>query len=152
LRFLGIDPGLVNTGFAVLEDKRIIVSGVIRRPGSTIDRIHAISREIHTKLEEYQPGYTAIETAFYGKNPKSLIKSAQLIGAILYILREKNSRIIQLHPNTLKRIITGNGRASKEQVIYMVKNILQIEKDLKPDEADAIAIALAASLHYDSRD
>lgn len=152
MRFLGIDPGLVHTGFAIIDDNQVLASGVIKKTGSTIDRIHAIAKNLTAIIEEYQPGYSGIETAFFGKNPKTLIQSAQLIGAILYILKENDIMITQFHPNVLKRIITGHGRASKSQVTYMVKRLLNLSKDLKSDEADAIAIALAASFYYDHRD
>ncbi|HID32197.1 MAG TPA: crossover junction endodeoxyribonuclease RuvC [bacterium (Candidatus Stahlbacteria)] len=152
MRFLGIDPGLVRTGYAILNDKKIIDSGVITKEGDLIEKIHSITEGLRRIITTFKPDLVGVETTFYGKNPKTLIRSAQLIGAIFYLLKDEDLEIIQLQPTMVKKAITGQGRASKQQIAYMVKKILNINFTLQPDEADALAVALAIKFHYDRWD
>ncbi|RKX70083.1 crossover junction endodeoxyribonuclease RuvC [candidate division WOR-3 bacterium] len=152
MKFLGIDPGLVSTGYAFINEEGILSSGVIKEEGTTAERIYAITSRLKRLVVQHRPDRAGIETAFYGRNPQSLIKSAQLIGAISYLLMDLGIETIEFHPTVLKRMITGKGRASKSQVSYMVKKLLQIDTDLFPDEADALAVALATRFYHDRRD
>ena len=115
------------------------------------------SRILHEQILEFVEGLdlvlknhkideVAIEDMFFAYNPKSVIKLAQFRGAIsLKILQEYGS-FSEYTPLQVKKSVTGNGKASKEQVAFMVKRLLNIKKEIKPlDITDAIAVAITHS-------
>jgi crossover junction endodeoxyribonuclease RuvC len=88
----------------------------------------------------------AIEDMFYAYNPKSVIKLAQFRGAISLKVLQDLGNFAEYTPLEVKKAVTGNGKATKEQVAFMVKKLLGIKKDIKPlDITDAIAIAITHS-------
>ena len=148
--YLGIDPGLVRTGYAVLERTPggpvLREGGVIRSTGrlSLAERIHEIAAGIEEVFDEYRPQVMAVEQIFsLGRNPKSSLKMAHARGAVLLIAAQRQIPVVHLTPTQVKRLLTGNGRASKEQIQRAVRRELRLEKLLEPnDVADATAIAL----------
>lgn len=85
----------------------------------------------------------AIEDMFYAYNPKTVIKLAQFRGAISLKVLLEFGNFSEYTPLQVKQAVTGNGKAQKEQVAFMVKRLLGIKKEIKPlDITDAIAIAL----------
>ena len=93
----------------------------------------------------------AIESMFYAYNPQSVLKLAQFRGALSLKILQLHGEFAEYSPLQVKKAVTGKGKASKEQVAFMVKRLLGIQKDIKPlDITDAIAIALthAATLRY----
>jgi crossover junction endodeoxyribonuclease RuvC len=148
--FLGIDPGLRRTGYAILERSAsgpiLREAGVIRsKPGlSLAARVLEIGTGIREVMQEFKPEAMAIEQLFsLGKNPKSAILMAHARGAILMVTAEFAVPIIHFTPTQVKRLITGSGRASKEQMQHAVTRELGLERLLEPnDVADASAIAL----------
>jgi crossover junction endodeoxyribonuclease RuvC len=85
----------------------------------------------------------SIEDMFYAFNPKTVIKLAQFRGAISLKILQEFGNFAEYTPLQVKQAVTGNGKATKEQVSFMVKRLLNIKKEIKPlDITDAIAIAL----------
>ena len=85
----------------------------------------------------------SIEDMFYAFNPKTVIKLAQFRGAISLKILQEFGNFAEYTPLQVKQAVTGNGKATKEQVSFMVKKLLNIKKEIKPlDITDAIAIAL----------
>ena len=100
------------------------------------------------KIEE-----VVIEDMFYAHNPKSIIKLAQFRGALSLKILQEFGNFAEYTPLQVKKAVTGNGKASKEQVAFMVKRLLGIKKEIKPlDITDAIAIAIthAQRIKYSS--
>lgn len=152
---LGIDPGLYRTGYALLErtpkGPRLCEGGVIRstRTNSLAQRVHEIGSGLREVLEQYKPASMAIEQVFsLVKNPKSALLMAHARGAILMAAQDAGLLVVHYTPTQVKKLLTGSGRASKEQVQHAISRELGLAEILEPnDVADAFAIALC---HYHS--
>ncbi len=148
---LGIDPGLTRTGYAVVarhgrNGGRLIEGGVIRttRNRALSDRIGEIASGLREVIDESQPGLIAVEQAFaHGRNIRSSLMVAQVRGAILLVATENHLPVLHLAPAEVKRLLTGSGRATKQQVQEAIRMELGLPHVLEPnDVADASAIAL----------
>ncbi|MBC8313733.1 MAG: crossover junction endodeoxyribonuclease RuvC [Candidatus Cloacimonetes bacterium] len=146
---LGIDPGTTATGFAFLSvDKKKTVPidfGVIKIDSKTIlqKRISEIYTRIKLLIEKYNPDEASIETIFYAKNIRSILSLGEARGVVILALAEKNIPIFEYSPREIKKSVVGNGNASKQQIQYMVKTILNLkETPTSFDATDALAIAL----------
>jgi len=150
---LGIDPGTTTVGFAVIEKAGRSVSilnyGVITTPpkiGIAL-KLMDIAKDLEDLIDMYHPTICGIEKLFFFNNQKTGIDVAQARGAILLILQKKGIHIHEFTPLEVKRGISGNGTAKKEQVQNALKIIFKLDIIPKPDDAaDAIAIAYLASL------
>jgi crossover junction endodeoxyribonuclease RuvC len=95
-------------------------------------------------LDAHEIDEVAIEDIFYAYNPKSVLKLAQFRGALSLKILQEIGYFYEYTPLQVKKALTGNGKAAKEQVAFMVKRILNIKKEIKPlDITDAMAIAIA---------
>lgn len=150
---LGIDPGTTTIGFAVIEkigrEVSILNYGIISTPPK-IDialKLLDIAKDLEDIVDTYRPTVCGIEKLFFFNNQKTGIDVAQARGAILLILQKKGISICEFTPLQVKRGVSGNGTAKKEQVQNALKMIFRLETIPKPDDAaDAIAIAYLASL------
>jgi len=148
--YLGIDPGLRRTGYAILERRPggpiLREGGVIRSDSdaSLAQRVLEIGRGLEEVIQEFKPQVASIEQIFsLGKNPKSALLMAHARGGILMTLAGNEIPVIHYAPTQVKKILTGSGRASKEQMQHAVKNEFRLDDILKPnDVADAAAVAL----------
>lgn len=154
-RTLGIDPGLNRTGYAVLDrtssGPRLVEGGLIRSTTSLTlpERVHEIGTGIGEVLDDLKPQVVAIEQLFsHVQNPRTALLMAHARGAILFAVANRGIPIVDYAPRQMKKLLTGNGAASKEQVQRAVQGELGLETILEPnDVADAVAIALC---HYHS--
>ena len=147
---LGIDPGLAATGWAILEKgepSKLIAYGCWRtKNGGNISwRLLALSRKMRKVIQQYRPKILAVEEIFFAKNTKSAIKVAQALGAIKLTAENADLSVEEYTPLQIKTAMTGYGRAQKDQVLFMVQQILGVKKAIKPDHA---ADAAAAALTY----
>lgn len=154
---LGIDPGSAICGFAFVQlfNSQLlpIHFGVITTsPKARMqDRLLKIHSELTLLIDKFQPQVMGIEKLFFGKNSTTAIAVAQARGVVLLTAAQFNLDVIEITPNEVKQSITGYGAASKEQVIYMVTNILKLPEPPAPDDAaDALAIAIAAAYDADN--
>lgn len=146
----GIDPGLNRTGYAVLRRSaagpHLVEGGVVHSNArhSLAQRVGEIGDGIRELLDEFQPDGIAIEQVFsMPRNPKTAVLMAHARGAILYAAAAANVDVVHYTPRQIKRLLTGSGTASKEQVQRAVQQELGLAKPLEPnDVADACAIAL----------
>lgn len=150
---LGIDPGLCRTGYAILERSE---SGPVLREGGVIrstpkltlaERVLEISQGLREVLDQYRPQVMAIEQVFStAQYPKTAILMAHARGAILLSAAQCGVGVVHYTPRQIKRLLTGSGKASKEQVQHAVTRELGLDTILEPnDVADAFAVALC---HY----
>ncbi len=146
---LGVDPGTNITGYGLIEYTnnkfRRISHGVINLPSSKPipERLKIIYDELSNLLKIYKPDEFAIETAFYGKNVQSVMKIGYARGVSILAAIHNKIPASEYSPREVKKAVVGRGAASKDQVSYMVKAILNVKKiKFKPDESDALAIAL----------
>ena len=142
MRILGVDCGLSETGYAVLSDGNIISTGIIRtdKRESLADRINVIYMGIKNVVRRERPEISIIESLYSGKNLKTLISLSHARGSIL--LATHNTHIYEISPAEVKKTITGNGRASKQQVRYMIEKLLNTQRGLSEHIIDACACAL----------
>ncbi len=149
MRILGIDPGYGIVGFGVIDYENsqynVIDYGVIETPkGESIPvRLAMIYDAIKVLIEKYKPEQMAVEELFYFKNQTTVIPVAEARGIILLAGIHGMGEIFEYTPLQIKQALTGNGRAEKKQVQYMVKALLGLESMPKPDDAaDALAVAI----------
>jgi crossover junction endodeoxyribonuclease RuvC len=143
---LGIDPGLANTGWAVLSDEKTMVEcGCLKTKISEASavRLDQIYCELEGLIKKYKVEAMAIETLFFAKNAKSAIKVAEAIGVIKVCGQRNGIEVTGFTPLQVKMTLVGYGRAEKEQVEIMVRNFLGLEKNISPSHvSDAVAVAL----------
>jgi crossover junction endodeoxyribonuclease RuvC len=149
----GIDPGITATGFAVIQGRQGICTGTIRpKKGDSYKKIEDICSSLEEIVREYRPDLAALEKAFHHKNVASLVRISELRGAIIHMLIQTGTRIIEFMPTHVKLAATGNGRASKPQVRYFIERLFQTDGTRMSHHAtDALAIAYAASRRIPSR-
>ena len=154
---LGIDPGTAICGYGLVEQVsgRLIVKnfGVITTsPKARMqDRLLKIYTELDALIKNFQPQVMGVEKLFFGRNATTAIPVGQARGVVLLTAAQNNLDVLEITPNEVKQSITGYGGATKEQVIYMVTKILNLDEPPKPDDAaDALAIAIAAGYEANS--
>jgi len=152
MRILGIDPGLAIVGYSIIDtqkDEHILVSsGSIQTDKNKTDaqRLFEIETDMQTIVEKYKPDFASIEKLFYFKNQKTVIPVAEARGVILSVLQKNSIPISEYTPIEVKQMITGYGRASKDEVAKVVQMLIKYKKLPKLDDTlDSIAIALCFS-------
>jgi crossover junction endodeoxyribonuclease RuvC len=154
LRVLGIDPGTVRLGYGVIECGRFgaargeviryVECGVLTAPAraSRPERLAEIGRGLRELVEELRPDAVALEEAFYGKNVQSTLALGEARGVALFVAAERGLPIAGYPPATVKQSVVGHGRATKDQVAFLVRALLSLRRVPEPDAADALAIAI----------
>jgi crossover junction endodeoxyribonuclease RuvC len=145
---LGIDPGTRNCGYALisLEGQRIklVEAGLVKIKSEGLQyQIPQISEAIEQLFAVHKIDEVAMEDIFYAHNPKTVLKLAQFRGAIMLKLLQEHGEFSEYTALQVKKALTGKAKAAKEQVAFMVKQILGITKEIKPmDITDAMAVAI----------
>jgi crossover junction endodeoxyribonuclease RuvC len=150
---LGIDPGLQVCGYAVIEvkllDTKLIEAGVFRTDGKAelADRLCQIADDIGQVLNMHKPGAVAVEQLYAHYNhPRTAILKGHARGVILQKAAEAGACVKNFAATRIKKSLTGNGRASKNQMQRAIQTVLALPKVPEPpDVADAIAIALCCA-------
>ena len=149
MRVLGVDPGLGITGFSIMDTKRnqthLSAYGTIKpKPKDSLPkRLNYLFEEMNKILDQFSPDVMAIEDAFYSKNVKSAMTLGQARGSLILAAAQAGIPVHEFAPRKVKMSVCGNGAASKEQVSYMVTQILKLKEPPKPlDVADAMAVGL----------
>jgi len=148
MNILGIDPGSRNLGYAIIDSNgknhKLIEAGLIKIPKSILqEQIVDVTEGLDLVLNSHHIDEVAIEDIFYAYNPKTVLKLAQFRGAVSLKILQEIGYFYEYTPLQVKKALTGNGKASKEQVAFMVKRILGIKGEVKPlDITDAMAIAI----------
>ena len=151
MKILGIDPGTRNCGYAVIEksgrELKLIEAGLIKIKTTILqEQIVEMTEGLDLVFNNHKIDEVSIEDMFYAFNPKTVIKLAQFRGEISLKVLQEFGNFAEYTPLQVKQAVTGNGKATKEQVSFMVKRLLGIKKEIKPlDITDAIAIALTHS-------
>jgi crossover junction endodeoxyribonuclease RuvC len=149
MRILGIDPGSSVTGYGVVErcDGRLVhvAHGTVRMSPSLsmAQRLDHLYRSVTEVLVGHVPDTVAVETVFVAVSPRSALVLGQARGVILAALAAGGLPVNEYAPTRIKRAVTGNGRATKEQVQVMVKRLLSLDRLPVSDAADALAAAIA---------
>ena len=156
MRILGIDPGYERLGISILEknknDKKecVVFSECFKTSAGLefSERLNLIGEEIKKIIKKYKPEVLSIETLFLNTNHKTVMHVAEARGVVIYESTRAGLKIFEASPPQIKIATTGYGKASKTEIIKMVKILVEIDKLKKSDdELDAIAIALTAFAH-----
>ncbi len=154
---LGIDPGSRNLGYCILKSNGVknslIEAGLIKIKSTTLqEQIVEMVEGFDIILKNHTIDEVAMEDIFFAFNPKTVIKLAQFRGALSLKMLQEIGYFYEYTPLQVKKALTGNGKATKEQVAFMVKRILNIKKEIKPlDITDAMAVAITHSQRLRSR-
>jgi crossover junction endodeoxyribonuclease RuvC len=147
-RILGIDPGLLHTGWAIIEvagsSRKYIASGVILPP-TKIDfaqRLAFIFNGVSELCDTFEPDECAIEIIFVNKNSKTTLLLGHARAASITAVAVKNIPVFEYEANKIKKALTGMGHADKEQIYKMLSILLPDAHPKTSDESDAIAISL----------
>ena len=146
---LGIDPGLVTTGYGLIQIKnnscKILDFGIIS-PNSKeklSSRLRTIYDDISMIIDKFNPSILSIEEVFFGKNVKSALLLGHARGVAMLSASNNDIPVFEYSARKIKQSITGNGNAHKSQVKYMVMKQLNLDNiDCPTDASDALAIAL----------
>ncbi|MBN2617070.1 MAG: crossover junction endodeoxyribonuclease RuvC [Spirochaetales bacterium] len=149
VRVIGIDPGLANTGWGLIETDGIrfkyLIHGTITTKNELMPniRLKNIYDQLTEIIDKYEPTNAGIETLYFSKNVTSALPVAQARGVQLLALGNKGIITGEYTPIQIKQAVVGNGKASKIQVQEMVKLLLKLKTIPKPDHAaDALAAAI----------
>ena len=149
MRILGIDPGTAITGFGVIDSKSgksdLITAGVIRTPAKQALelRLKTLFEELGKLLKEYQPEQVAVEQLYFAANVTTAISVSHARGVVLLLAAQSGLQVADYTPLQVKQALTGYGRADKQQIQQMVKELLKLEHAPHPDDAaDALAVAI----------
>jgi crossover junction endodeoxyribonuclease RuvC len=148
MKILGIDPGTRNLGYCILElesdQYRLVEAGLLKFKKNILkEQILELTEGLDIILENFSVDEVAIEDIFFAYNPKTVLKLAQFRGALSLKILLSVGNYEEYTPLQVKKSITGDGKATKAQVAFMVKRLLNIKKDVKPfDITDAMAVAI----------
>lgn len=154
---LGVDPGTIFCGYGVVDYDgsrlKYLHSGVINLNSQIpiSSKLEIIYNTLSKVIKDYNPSDFSIETSFYGKNVQSAMKIGYARGVSLLAAAHNNLIIGEYSPREIKKSITGKGAASKEQVSYMIKTLLNIDvSKMKFDETDGLAAAVCHAFNSKS--
>jgi len=146
---VGIDPGLANTGWGVIETQgsrlRCLAYGCVTTDSgcSLSGRLASIYDELSAVVKRYSPSESAVESVYFGANTKSAFATGQARGVAILALAKSGVAVGEYSPTQIKHAVVGEGAADKCQVAYMVKEILELDTAPSPDHAaDALAVAI----------
>lgn len=149
MKILGVDPGTNILGYAVLEVEgkklKVIDLGVVHLHGFDThqEKLKEIFLQLQEIIETYLPQEMSVESPFFGKNVQSMLKLGRAQGVAMAAAMTMGVNITEFSPKKIKKAITGNGNASKEQVANMLKKMLKFSIDSKYlDSTDALAAAV----------
>ena len=156
MRIIGIDPGLRNTGWGIIEfrNNRLIHidNGRISPPSisSVGERLLFLENKLSVIVKKYNPNLSAIEQIFVGPGTGSSLKLGMARGVSILVLAQAGLQIKELPPKLVKKTVTGYGSASKDQIKSMIEKLLNIIPK-NEDSSDALAIAISAQhIGYDN--
>ncbi len=152
MRIIGIDPGLKNTGYGIIDVERgvekLVDYGCIETSSSEPfeERLANIYKTLAELMERYHPSDLAIEELFFSKNTKTALAVSHARGVVLLCARHQRQKIHEYTPLEIKQALVGYGVADKSQVQMMVKILLRLSEVPEPDHAsDALAAAICCA-------
>ncbi len=145
---IGIDPGTTRIGFGIIKNEgnqfEPLDYGIIQNPGKEkLFDYQNTAKELSKLIKKYKPDLASVERLFFFKNQKTVMSVGEMRGVIMLTLANHNLPVVEFTPLQVKQSLSGYGGADKSQVQRMVRMILGIKEEIKPDDAaDALAIAI----------
>lgn len=155
MRVLGIDPGLRNMGWGVIEAQgsrlHHIANGICHSAkGDLASRLLSLHTQLSDVVAKYQPETAAVEQTFVNKDAVATLKLGQARGIALLVPAQAGLEVGEYAPNAVKKTVVGVGHAAKSQIDHMVRLQLPGVEIAGPDAADALAIAMCHAFHAQS--
>ena len=156
MRVMGVDPGTHKTGFGILESDgrsyKLVICGTIRAAAKDpiAKRLLHIFESLQKNIQSYKPDVVALETLFFAKDIRAVERIGEARACAMLAASKQGIEVIEYAPTEVKKSVTGNGRAAKEQIQFMVTRLLNLKESPAPDAADALAIAMC-HLHHAKR-
>lgn len=155
MRVIGIDPGLRNMGWGIIDvsGARLthVANGICRsETGALAQRLMSLHAQLTEVLRRFQPQAAAVEHTFVNKDAAGTLKLGQARGIALLVPAQAGLEVGEYAPNAVKKTVVGVGHAAKVQVDHMVRLHLPGVEIAGPDAADALAIAICHSHHVQS--
>jgi crossover junction endodeoxyribonuclease RuvC len=147
---LGIDPGIADTGYGVInkDDRGKMICldyGSIKTPAheNLAIRLETLNKTLDEIIKKYKPDLVAIEQLFFCKNVKTALVVGHARGVIMFTVQKNKIPIVEYTPLQIKQAVSNYGRADKIQVQKMIKLLLNLTEVPRPDDAaDALAAAI----------
>lgn len=155
MRVLGIDPGLRNMGWGVIEvsGSRLshVANGVcMSGTGDLAQRLLSLHDQLDAVLAAHRPHAAAVEQTFVNKDGAGTLKLGQARGVAVLVVARAGLAVGEYAPNAVKKAVVGVGHADKAQIAHMVKMQMPGVELTGPDAADALAIAICHAHHLQS--
>jgi crossover junction endodeoxyribonuclease RuvC len=153
---LGIDPGLMRTGWGVIsaDGHRLsfVAADVVAPPPKAplAERLLALADGLDKVITAFAPTDAAVEETFVNRNPTSTLRLGQARGVALVVIARAGVPVTEYMPNLVKKAIVGYGHADKDQVQWIVERLLPGARHLGSDAADALAVAICHAHHRQS--
>ncbi len=148
MRVLGIDPGTHRLGAGILDaegNRYKLVDAEVVRAKSTLpieERLYFMFENLRRLIKEFQPDVLVLESLFFAKDIQAVVRIGEARACAMLAAREMKLPVFEYAPTAVKQSVTGNGRATKEQVQFMVTKLLNLKEAPYADSADALAIAI----------
>lgn len=153
IRILGIDPGLRNTGWGLIESQGSRLSflacgTIVSRTGESLgERLRTLHEGLAAVIAEHVPDEAAVEETFVNRDPQSALKLGQARGIALVVPALAGLSVAEYSANLVKKTVTGNGHAEKQQIALMIQVLLPRAAPSSKDAADALAVAITHAQH-----
>lgn len=148
MKILGVDPGTWRTGAGIIEVQgnryqlcfETVIAVGENQPLEK--RLLTIYQNLCQLIREQKPDILALENVFYAKDVSAMVKIGEARSCAMLAAAEHNIPVCEYPPARVKQAVSGNGRATKEQIQQMIKTLLGLKVSPKPDSADALAVAI----------
>ena len=156
IKIIGIDPGLRNTGWGIVESEgsslRFVAAGTVKSNNKTdlASRLCQIHNGLSEVLHEYMPAEAAVENTFVNKDASATLKLGQARGIAMLVPAMAGLQVSEYAPNAVKKAVIGVGHGDKSQIKLMVGMLLPKATYDSDDAADALAIAICHAHHRGS--
>ncbi len=152
MRVLGIDPGLRNLGWGLIDidGSRLthVANGICHSEGDDLaSRLLSLHQQLTSVVLQYAPQMAAVEQTFVNKDGAGTLKLGQARGIAMLVPAQASIPVGEYAPNSVKKAVVGVGHADKKQILHMVRLQLPGVEIAGPDAADALAIAICHSYH-----
>lgn len=158
MRILGLDPGSHLTGIGIVETSgsgeiRYLHHELVRAPKAALEiRLQSLYDQLSVLTDRFKPEVVMIERVFLGKNVDSAFVLGHARGVCLLALQKYKPQVLEISAKEVKKLLTGSGAASKEQVRQMVCQWLRVElAEKEMDVSDALSLAISGSFEYEKR-
>jgi crossover junction endodeoxyribonuclease RuvC len=157
IRILGVDPGLRNTGWGIVDAQgsrlSFVACGTVRSDGGLTlgDRLRQLHEGLTSVIHAHMPHEAAVEETFVNRDPQSALKLGQARGIALLAPSLAGLPVAEYAANLVKKTVVGAGHAEKAQIAMMIRVLLPRSDAASPDAADALAVAICHAQHRGAR-